>query len=316
MHIEEKILFVVNPAAGGKDKALFWTSLEQALALRRFDYLSLNTNGKNDVGQLRQMLQNNAFTRVIAVGGDGTVKLVAEQLIGGHRTQDLIGPTGEAAQGIIGPDTGIALGIIPMGSANGMARELGLPTHPKDALNVALGASTIQIDAIDIENHGLCVHLCDLGLNATIVENYQAEGLRGMWGYARVFLRTVLQRNRFRIYLVNETLRLNRNVFMVMLANARMFGTGALINPTGSLRDGLFEVIMIKEFRWLDLPRLFIANRKHYNQREEVVSVKSIHIACRRPMHFQVDGEYKGKVTQVKASIIEKGLRVLVPPRP
>jgi diacylglycerol kinase (ATP) len=288
--MEEKILFVVNPVAGGKDKSLFWTCLEQTLVIRTFDYISFTTTGENDTQQLRHLLTAHLFTRVIVVGGDGTVKMVAEQLV--HQ------PT--------------ALGIIPMGSANGLARELGIPGHPRDALRIALGPHTIQIDTIHIENYGLCIHLSDLGLNASLVEYYQKNRLRGMWGYGRVFLKTLLQRRRFRIYLYGEYLRLNRKVYMLMLANARMFGTGAVINPTGSLRDGLFEVVMIKDFRWWDLPRLFFSHRKVHREREEVVSVRSIHISSSRPIHFQVDGEYKGKVSQIKANIIPQGLRVLV----
>jgi len=288
---QEKILFVVNPAAGGKDKALFWSALEQALDVGPFDYLAFNTTGKNDVQELRHLLGTNPFTRVIVVGGDGTVKMVAEQLI--HLP--------------------IALGIIPMGSANGMARELGLPSNPKEALRVALGTCTNQIDTIHLQGHGLCIHLCDLGLNATLVERYAVEGFRGMWGYGRGFLNTILNRNRFRIYLSGEQVRLNRSVYMLMLANARMFGTGAVINPSGSLRDGRFEVVMLKDFRWWDLPRLFFPRRKHHLEREEVVSVQSISIACNRPVHFQIDGEYRGKVNRLKASIIAQGLRVLVP---
>ena len=291
MYREEKILFVVNPVAGGRDKNLFWTSLEQALGIHPFDHLAYTTTGENDVQELRHLLAAHPFTRVIAVGGDGTVKMVAEQLV--HLP--------------------IALGIIPMGSANGMARELGLPSHPKDALKIALGPHTTYIDTIHLQGHGLCIHLCDLGLNASLVAQYAKEGFRGMWGYGRLFFKTVWHRNRFRIYLSGDNLRYKRSVYMLMMANARMFGTGAVINPSGSLRDGRFEVIMMKDFRWWDLPRLFFPHRKQHLEREEVVSVQSVTLSCNRPVHSQVDGEYKGKIQRLKASVVARSLRVLVP---
>jgi diacylglycerol kinase family enzyme len=291
MHGQEKILFVVNPLAGGRDKGLFWSCLEQALGIHPFDHLAYMTTGENDVQELRHLLSGHLFSRVIVVGGDGTVKMVAEQLV----------------------HSAVALGIIPMGSANGMARELGLPAHPREALKVALGPNTTHIDTIHLQGHGLCIHLCDLGLNATLVERYAREGFRGMWGYGRLFLSTVLHRNRFRIYVAGDQFRYNRSVYMLMLANARKFGTGALINPLGSPRDGRFEVIMMKDFRWWDLPRLFLPHRKQHLEREEVVSVQSVAIACNRPVHFQVDGEYKGKIHRLKATILPQSLRVLVP---
>jgi diacylglycerol kinase family enzyme len=134
-----------------------------------------------------------------------------------------------------------------------------------------------------------------------------------MWGYARVFMKTVVKRRRFRVSLDEEHMHLYRNVYMLMLANARMYGTGAVVNPTGSMRDGYFEVILLKDFRWWDLPRLFFPRRRPRLEREEVVSVKSISVACNRPVHFQMDGEYRGKVTRLRAAINPQGLRVLVP---
>src|SRR5262249_55333000 len=211
------------------------------------------------------------------VGGDGTVKLVAELLLGR--------PT--------------ALGIIPMGSANGLARELALPTSPRDALRIALGPVTTLIDAIHVEQHGMCIHLSDLGMNAILVERYAVEKLRGMLGYARVFVGTVVKRRRFRVSLDGEHMHLYRNVYMLMLANARMYGTGAVVNPTGSIRDGLFEVVMLKDFRWWDLPRLFFPRRRPRLEREETVSVRSVSVACNRPVHFQLDREYRARLTRL-----------------
>lgn len=289
--MEERVLFVVNDLAGGKDKTPFWACLDQALSARPFPHQIYRTTGLEDAAAIQGLLRDRPFTRAIAVGGDGTVRLVAEQLV--RRP--------------------ISLGIIPLGSANGLARELGLPWGAREALKVALGSHTIPIDAIHVERHGWCVHLCDLGLNASLVEHYHARQLRGMWGYGRVFLKTILQRTRFRVYLANERLRLNRTVFMVMLANARKFGTGALVNPKGSLRDGRFEVLLMKDFRWWDLARVFNPWRTPAGRREEIVSVEAIEIGCNRPIHFQIDGEYRGKVNRLKAVIVPGCLRVLVP---
>ena len=281
-----------TPLRGERDKALFWSSLQEALSARPFDYSTFSTTGEDDTQQLRHLLGTQSFTRVIVVGGDGTVKMAAELLL--HQ------PT--------------ALGIIPMGSAERPGKgNWGIPSHPRDALRVALGPQTTQIDTIQIDQHGLCVHLSDLGMNAILVEHYAAEKLRGMWGYARVFVRTVVKRRRFRVSLDEEHMHLYRSVYMLMLANARMYGTGAVVNPTGAISDGYFEVILLKDFRWWDLPRLFYPHRRPRLEREEVVSVKSISVACNRPVHFQMDGEYRGKVTRLRAAINPQGLRVLVP---
>jgi diacylglycerol kinase family enzyme len=100
---------------------------------------------------------------------------------------------------------------------------------------------------------------------------------------------------------------------MVVLANASKYGTGAVINPKGDLYDGLFEVVIIKHIgiatvlrRWLS-PQILDPNKI------EVVQAESVRISTNRKVHFQVDGEYIGKVNSIVADILPGQLNILVP---
>ncbi len=110
--------------------------------------------------------------RVIAVGGDGTLKLVAEQLVGSATT----------------------IGLLPAGSANGMARELGLPIDFTACLEIITNGKEQPIDIIQVNGKEMCLHLSDIGLNAHLVKYFEESDHRGKWGYAREVMRVLLNK--------------------------------------------------------------------------------------------------------------------------
>src|SRR5207248_11105267 len=120
-------------------------------------------SGQNDEASLKQWIEKVRPSVVVAVGGDGTVSLVAKQLLG----------------------TKIILAILPAGSANGMAKELNIPTNINDALAIILKGEQKCCDVIKINEH-LCFHLSDIGLNAKMVKYFAEGNIRGLLGYAKV----------------------------------------------------------------------------------------------------------------------------------
>lgn len=225
---------------------------------------------------------------VVAVGGDGTVNLVAT-IVGG---------------------TGMAMGIIPCGSANGMATDLGIPTDPEEALNILVEREARPMDAILI-NGELCLHLADLGLNARLIKLFEQTPARGMWVYARLSVKVLMRSERFKVSIRTEKEELRRSAFMVVLANARKYGTGATINKIGQLDDGLFEVVLVRRFGLRELWDSLIARRRFDPQRVELVQAREVEIRTERRSHFQIDGDHKGKVQQVRARIMPGHLRMV-----
>lgn len=100
---------------------------------------------------------------------------------------------------------------------------------------------------------------------------------------------------------------------MVVLANASKYGTGAVINPKGNLYDGLFEVVIIKQFGISTLLSMWLRPRALDPKKIEVIQANSVHINTHRKVHFQVDGEYLGKVKSVHADILPGQLNILLP---
>lgn len=286
-----KILFVINPIAGGLKKTEWEQTAATQLKNEGHTFEMYHTNGNNDKVSIRHYVQTLHPDRVIAVGGDGTLKMVAEVLAG----------------------TGIPMGIIPAGSANGMAKELGIPNGIADCINIVLYGEVRQIDAIRINTTDLCLHLSDIGMNAQLVKYFEERGIRGMLGYARGIIKMFIKRRILQVTINDGKNKWEREGMMVVLANARLYGTGAMINPDGDPGDGLFEVVVVKRMSPATLLKMFLKRRSFNNDQLEIFQVQSVDIEVKKRAYFQVDGEYKGRMKKIRARIEKHVLHILLP---
>lgn len=103
---------------------------------------------------------------------------------------------------------------------------------------------------------------------------------------------------------------------MIVIANATRYGSGALINPMGDLGDELFEVIVVKKVSFSEITKMMITHQAYDPAKTEVYQTQSLTMRSRVKAHFQVDGEYLGKVNQVTASLLPAALSIILPPDP
>lgn len=286
-----RLLFVVNPVSGGKKKADHATLIRNFFNERAETIEICILDGPASAQELKKTIRDWHPDRVVAVGGDGTVKAVASHLL----------------------HTQIPMGIIPAGSANGMAAELSVPTSFEQAMTVILEGKIQTIDVIRINQDEICIHLGDLGLNALLVKNFEQRGIRGKLGYALSSIKTLWQKQSLQVQIRNAQVHLSRVAFMIVLANARRYGTGVNINPDGNLSDGLFEVVIIRRLSLVELFKMIRRFKPFDPKKTEVIQADQVTIVTRRKAHFQVDGEYLGKVRSVKAETMAKALQVLIP---
>jgi diacylglycerol kinase (ATP) len=282
-----KLLFVVNPSSGRK-RGVDW----QAEIRNYFEGSSHTVELlllEKDV-DVKAAIDAFKPDRVVAVGGDGTVNMLAH-IVGG---------------------TALPIGILPAGSANGMAKELNLPNKPKEAIDTAVNSSPKPIDVIRINETELCLHLSDLGLNAQLIKYFEDGELRGMLGYAKGLLKVLRNSERLGVAVQTKTDEVTRTAMMVALANATKYGTGTIINHGGELDDGLFEVVIVRRLGVREMLKALIRNQKQFHPKGiEVLQAKSVVIGTSHKVHFQIDGEYKGKVSGVKAEILPGYLQML-----
>lgn len=285
-----KLLFVINPKSG-KNKVDYKDAIDSYFKNLSHHLYFFILDAKNDENTLEQTIEDIKPDRVIAVGGDGTVTLVAKKLHGTHTP----------------------MGIVPAGSANGMAKELNIPIAVNAALDIVVKGEVRCTDLITINNQ-ICLHLSDIGLNAQLVKYFEDANIRGLVGYARYVAKVLWRKRWMQVVIQSQGKEIKRDALMVVLANASKYGTGAVINPDGSLYDGLFEVVILRKLAISEILKMWIKPQPFKKENIEVFHATSVTIETSRKVPFQVDGEYLGKVKRVKADILPAHLNLILPP--
>ncbi len=284
-----KLLFIINKGSGKDDTD--WKKLIQ-------DYFEptghtaeiFDLPDSCDPKDIQQKIEEVKPDRVIAVGGDGTVKLAAECCLKAH----------------------IPLCILPAGSANGMAKELGVPTDAKKAMDVISQGVVKKIHLTEV-NGELCIHLADMGFNAFVIKKFETYNARGMWGYVKAAWSVLRTHARMQVQIKCDGELKQKSAAMIVIANATRYGTGALINPDGTLEDELFEIIVVKRISFKEIFKMVVTHQPYNPAKTEVYQTGFVHITSKKKAHFQVDGEYLGKVNEVKATIVPEALEMIVP---
>ncbi|RVT74482.1 diacylglycerol kinase [Flavobacterium sufflavum] len=286
--MKNNVIMVVNPVSGGLDKALLVDQVSHYAQQLNLNLMCFETTGVNDLANIREYYKQFHPERVLIAGGDGTIKIVAEAL----EHEDVI------------------FGILPVGSSNGLATDLGLVKSPDENIAIAFQNHFVSIDCIRINNK-MCIHLSDLGLNAELIKNYEKSAIRGKLGYALQVFKTLLNAGKsFLVHAkVNQQL-IKTKARMIVIANSQKYGTGVMINPIGIMGDGKFELIILKKITLGIFTRIVLGKITESSNAVLVVSTDNAHIEINRPINFQIDGEYYGKETELHISILPRKLKV------
>lgn len=282
-----KLLFVINPGSGSHDinlKEVISTHFSSKDVSVELFELPKNCS----LEKIKQRIEQAKADRVVAVGGDGTLKLIAECLL----------------------NTDVPIGVIPAGSANGMAKELGISTDIKEALDLVVNGKPKKIHTVKLNNE-ICIHLSDLGFNAYLVKKFDTIPERGMWGYAKATWHALWNHKRMQIELNIKGETIKSAAAMVAIANATMYGTGLKINPDGKLDDELFEIIVVKDYSYLEILKIWLTKLPFNPKKIEVFQTSKVKISSKHKAHFQIDGEYVGKVNEVTAEILPASVTIV-----
>jgi YegS/Rv2252/BmrU family lipid kinase len=217
-----KALFVLNPSSGVPPLNFI---VSKELELRKKQLSFCKTMNKEDTGSL--IKQN--FTKYevfVAAGGDGTVHTVAEQLVGSNKI----------------------LGVLPLGSGNGFAKEFGFKMNVRSLLSDIKRADSMDIDVIEI-NDKLCLNVAGIGLDSFVAHSFNNLKLRGFLPYIWLTFKTFLLLRPFHATIKCDGEEIiSEKLFVLTIANTRQFGNNAYIAPEARPNDGMIELVLIKPF--------------------------------------------------------------------
>lgn len=289
--MKKNIIMVVNPISGGIDKAEFIQAAKFYADAENLKFVVYETSGSNDIEAIKALYKSLIPDRVIVAGGDGTIKMVAEAL----------------------EDFDVILGILPAGSANGLAVDLNLPTTLEENLPIAFKNNYMEMDMISI-NGKKSLHLSDLGLNAQLVKNYENSTTRGKLGYALQAIGTLYEMQEpFDAIIKTNNQTIETVARMIVIANSQKYGTGVTINPNGVMNDGKFEIVILKNLDLIVFGRIISGNMPLDSEDVEIITTDKAAITINMPVSFQIDGEYIGEETHLDIHILHKQMKVAIP---
>ena len=290
---KRKILAVINPISGTSNKEFMPETIARCIDTDKFEVVVRFTQHASHATLLTEEAIKEGFYGVIAVGGDGTINEVAAAL----------------------RDSSTALGIIPCGSGNGLARHLGIPMNVEKALEI------INLD--NIESLDYCTAndrpffcTCGVGFDAHVSQKFAEAKKRGPLSYIQKTLVEYLK-YRCKTYSIEMNDRVvTEKAFVIACGNASQYGNNAFITPRASMHDGLIDVTVIHPFTPLDTAVLgVLLFTRHIDQDTNINTFRTSELTIHRPkpdvMH--IDGEPIMMDADIHIKCHKAGIKIFLP---
>jgi len=289
-HKTNKIFLVINQYAGhGKgEKAvdLVIPFLKKCGHTVEYSF----TNRPGHATELASKASLDGFDLVVAVGGDGTVN--------------------EVAQGLIGTDT--PMGIIPMGSGNGLARELKISMNMHQSTRTLVEGENLQLDVCKLNDQRfLCTS--GIGFDAMIAYKMSKAASRGFLKYVQLVIQESIFFKPLDIKMTIDGVVLEKPVFLITFANASQFGNNAFIAPGASMTDGLIDVVVVRKFAKIWMPVFAVALFSKLIPKLPFVDcykARQIELQLADTPHYHFDGEPGELTVPSKIGLDEKKIWV------
>lgn len=285
------MIFIVNPISGTQGKKAILKWIDERLDRTLYEYEVVKTEYAGHATEIAANAVKEGIDIVVAIGGDGTINETARSLI----------------------HSNTALGIIPCGSGNGLARHLRIPMDPKAAIDILNENNQIQMDYGKINNIPFfCT--CGVGFDAFVSLKFADSGKRGLLTYLENTLHESLTYQPETYEIENEEGTVRHKAFLIACGNASQYGNNAYITPQASLTDGLMDVTILEPFTVLDVPSLSfqLFNKTiDQNSRIKTMRAKKIKIHRNKSGVFHYDGDPIMGNEDLEVEIVPHGLNVI-----
>ena len=291
---KKEVVFIMNPISGTRQKQQVPNWVEQLLDKNKFNYTFALTERPRHATELARAAAEAGADAVIAVGGDGTVN--------------------EVATGLMHTET--ALGILPFGSGNGLARHLKIPVDTKAAIQLLNDWPTTIIDGA-LANGRPFFCTAGLGFDAHIGSLFHQTKTRGFSTYLKLALQEYLlyKPKHYKLSFKQEQ-PLNSDYFVVTIANAGQYGNDAYIAPQASIKDGKLDVCMLKPFPTYIAAivgmRLF-QKTMHESQYMQIIKTEAVTIHCQEAQCMHLDGEFCELESELEIKVVPQCVKVISP---
>lgn len=276
MEKKRKILFIINPISGVGNKKEILPLVEKHIDGCDCEWKISYTEKRNHGFEIAQKEHPN-YDAIVAVGGDGSVNEIGSALIG----------------------TDCALGIIPYGSGNGLARHLKIPLGAEKAIERIANYNREKIDTGTVNGIPF-LGTCGFGFDAHVAHKFDTFGQRGFISYVRLVTSEYNSYKESYFKVNGKNLKIEKNAILCSIANSSQFGNGFTISPNSDIQDGVFELIFLERFNMIKAPfvtgKFFtrsIHTSPHFSSttfREEI-EIEVVRQNKTEDFYFHIDGE-------------------------
>ncbi len=290
--MKKKVRFIINPNSGSGTKKHFTEWIKEYADEDKFTLEICLTKSPGHATELSKEAASLSYFAVVAVGGDGSVN--------------------ETAKGLIGSET--ALGIVPTGSGNGMARHLKIPVDFQKSVKLLNTAVIERIDTISVNRH-FCIGTFGIGFDAHIAHLFAKAGTRGYSTYVKLVLGEFYNYPSHQYNLIVDGKNIFKESFLLTFANSSQFGNNAIIAPFADVKDGKIDIAVVKKFNAIFAPHLIyrmMNNQLQGSRFFETMQAQEILVQNKSLLKGHIDGEPVEFEGDVKVSINPLSINVLI----
>jgi len=290
---KQKIIFIINPVSGVVKETGIELQIEKYLDKDKYNYEIYYTEYAKHAIELSRKAVSEKTDIIIAVGGDGSVN--------------------EVVNGIKGSD--VVLGVIPLGSGNGLARFLKIPLQIKESIKIINRAKIKQIDTISI-NETDFVSIAGLGFDALVAKKFAKYHKRGFWSYFKIATKEY-QTYRPKKYILHlNGQEITTRALMIVFANSDQFGYNTAIAPDAKIDDGLMDVCIVKKIPMYQTPfliHLLFLKQLDKTNYIDIIKTSEVSVIRKKNRVVNIDGEPIKLTKDLKLKINHLALKVIVP---
>jgi len=294
-----KFIYFINPISGTEGKTILLKKIKERTLQQNIPFEIMHTNAEADYAFLKEKISTEKITDVIVCGGDGTVNQLANALLGVE----------------------VNIGIIPMGSGNGLAFAAKIPKKADRALDIIFKGRSQYIDAFYINGKFSCM-LCGIGFDAQVAHDFAKQSKRGLATYVKQSTKNFFKAKPYPFGLSVDGNEFTTEAFFISIANSNQFGNNFTIAPKASLSDGLLDIVVVNKMSKLRLIwsvirqvrmgqiRLYEDKKYHHNEIHYFQTRKLILFnPSMAPLH--IDGDPATTSDKFEIELINKAIRLL-----
>jgi diacylglycerol kinase (ATP) len=289
---KERIAFIINPRSGRNNKKDIPRLINEQLNLNIYEPLIWFTEARAHATELAVKALNDGIKKIIAVGGDGTINEIAGKLL----------------------NTDAALGIIPCGSGNGLARHLKIPLDTVAAIRLLNKSRIMKMDSGNVNGKAFfCTS--GIGFDAHIGKLFADKVKRGFQTYITTTISEFFNYVPVVYRLLINGERSETKAFFITFANTSQYGNDAFICPDADVEDGFLDVCILRPFpkyAVIDIGRRLFSKSIQGSKYMERIKVKELIIETDHETIMHLDGEpfIAGKRLEIK--VVPSSLNIMV----